>query len=247
MAGQTQPKTGFEKWKDGIDKAKDNPKWDAWDCEIQKAVNEYNDHLSSTQGYVRLDWRIIKATIWVESGPHQIDWNFRPIQIGVSTDPGMDAFLFGDEGGHLILPPAWKGRLKPETVRVMPTHNIRAGIGYLLMRMARYEYRNVLGSDTKVYEIVVKPGDTFERIAEKQGSTPGTITALNPKIDSRRLRPGQVIKYQKASLQRVITGWRHISAGLIMDRYNGNRDPDYSRKLDYVLPLVHKREVVVCK
>jgi len=157
MAGQKHPKTGFEKWKDGIDKAKDNPKWNAWDCEIQKAVNEYNDHLSSTPGYVRLDWRIIKATIWVESGPHQLDWNFRPIQIGVSTDPGMNAFLSGDEGGHLILPPTWKGRLKPETVRTMPTHNIRAGIGYLLMRMARYEYRSVLGNDPKVYEVKSPP------------------------------------------------------------------------------------------
>jgi len=246
MTDQIPPKTSFEKWKDGIDKAKDNPKWDEWDCEIRKAVNEYNVHLSRTPGYVRLDWQVIKAMIWVESGPHQTDWNFRPIQIGVSTDPGMSAFLSGNEGGHLILPPTWKGRLNPGTVRTLPAHNIRAGIGYLLMRMAHYEYQSVLDRDTKVYEVAVKSGDTFDRIAKRQGSTLEVMTALNPTMDPRRLRPGLVVKYQKASLQRVITGWRRISSEEVAKRYNGNKDAYYRKKLDYVLPLVRKREVVVC-
>jgi len=246
MAGQTQPKTGFEKWKDGIDKAKDNPKWNAWDCEIQKAVNEYNDHLSNTPGYVRLDWQAIKAVLWVESGPHKADWNFKPMQIGIIDDPGMDSFLFGKEGGDLILPSTWKGRLKPETVRTMPAHNIRAGIGYLLMRMAYYEYRSVLDSDTKVYEITVKPGDTFDRIAKRQGSTSGIMTALNPTVDPRRLRPGQVVKYQKASLQRVITGWRRVSAGLMADRYNGGGDLKYAKRFDYALSAVRKGGAAIC-
>ncbi len=45
MAIQAPPKTGFEKWQDGINKAVGNAEWNAWDFEIQMAVNEYNRHL----------------------------------------------------------------------------------------------------------------------------------------------------------------------------------------------------------
>ncbi|WP_199897854.1 hypothetical protein [Acetobacter papayae] len=40
MAVQALPKTGFELWQDGINKAVGDAKWNAWDCEIQVAVNE---------------------------------------------------------------------------------------------------------------------------------------------------------------------------------------------------------------
>ncbi len=53
MAVQAPPKTGLEKWQDGLNAAAGNEKWDAWDCEIQLAVNEYNRHLSRTQGMCR--------------------------------------------------------------------------------------------------------------------------------------------------------------------------------------------------
>jgi len=248
MATQTAPtKTGLEKWQDGIDKAIGNPQWDVWDCDILKAVNEFNQHLSGTPGYVPLDWHFIKAMLWVESGAHQPGWHSKPIQIGVSMDPGMDAFLSGNEGGHLILPPAWQGRLTPEMVRTMPTHNIRAGIGYLLMRLAHYEYQVVLDADTKIYEITVKPGDSFEKIAKAQGSRRELMEKLNPQINPLRLRSGQVVKYQKASLQRVITGWRPISGISAKNRYNsGTRDPDYAQKIDYALAAVRKGRATAC-
>lgn len=41
------------------------------------------------------------------------------------------------------MPLKWRGRLTIGTVRSMPTHNIRAGIGYLLMRMANFEFQSV--------------------------------------------------------------------------------------------------------
>jgi len=65
MAVQAPSKTGYEKWKDGITRAVGDIKWDAWDCEIQMAVNEYNRHLMGTAGYRPLDWKIIKAMLWV--------------------------------------------------------------------------------------------------------------------------------------------------------------------------------------
>lgn len=75
-----QPKTGFESWADGIDKA--NEKWNTYDCDVRSAVGEYNAHLSHTPGYVPLDWQPVKAMLWVETGANVLAWKSRPMQIG---------------------------------------------------------------------------------------------------------------------------------------------------------------------
>ncbi|PIT13875.1 hypothetical protein BGI32_08350 [Snodgrassella alvi] len=61
------------------------------------------------------------------------------------------------------------------------------------------------------------------------------LRTSNPDIDERKLKLGQVLKYQKASRRRVISGWQSISTAVIANRYNGNRDKKYTEKLDYVL------------
>lgn len=166
------------------------------------------------------------------------------MQIGVAGDPGLTSFLSDKEGGDLILVPAWKGRLTVGSARTIPAHNIRAGTGYLLMKMANYEYRSVLGSDSKVYEITVKPGDSLDKIAKTIGSTTELLKKLNPAANV--LRPGQQLKHQKASVQRVITSWRYISTTLIAQRYNGGRDPNYVKKLDYSLSLIRQGKAALC-
>jgi len=253
MATQAAPpRTGYQKWQDGIDSAKGNPAWDKWDCEIRMAVNEYNRHLANTPGYVPLDWHYVKAILWTETGPHKSDWNTRPIQIGVSTDPGMRSFLLDandehNEGGHLIMLPAWRDKLTPGIIRESPVHNLRAGIGYLLMKMAHYEYQIVPDTDKSIYEVTVKSGDTFSGIAKAKGSRVEVLKALNPATNPDRLRVGQVLKYQKASLQRVIIGWRPISPRLLWERYNGKGDGNYTKKIDYALSQVRSRRTVICK
>ncbi|WP_454725041.1 MULTISPECIES: LysM peptidoglycan-binding domain-containing protein [Cupriavidus] len=244
MAAQEPVRTGFEKWQDGLDKAAGDAKWSTHDCEVQIAVNEFNRHLSGKAGYMPLDWRLIKAMLWTESGAASAQWSTKPMQIGVAGDPGLASFLSGDEGGELILPPAWKGRLTEGSVRSLPSHNIRAGIGYLLMRMARFEHRNTPAADATVYEVTVKAGDSIERIARHHGSTPEMIRALNPAAGV--LRPGQVLKYRKASIRRGITGWRDIGTDSIAQRYNGGGDPNYGRKLEHALGLVRKEKAVAC-
>ncbi|AVS76639.1 LysM domain-containing protein [Paracidovorax avenae] len=245
MAEQGRKKTGFEKWQEGIDKAVQDVRWNDWDCEIQLAVNEYNQHLSGVAGYIPLDWYLIKSMVWVETGANSPEWKIKPMQIGVAGDPGMASLLSGDEGGDLILPPNWKSKLTSNTVRAIPQYNLRAGIGYLLMKMGNYEYRNLTSSDEKYYEVVVKPGDSFEKIARKNGSTVETIQKLNPNI--LLLRPGQVLKYQKSSIQRTIKSWRTLSTQMVAQRYNGGGDPYYARKLDYVLPLLRKGKAAICE
>lgn len=244
MTIQTPSKTGFEKWKDGINQAVGNAKWSFWDCEIQRAVNEYNRHLFGKAGYISLDWRVIKAMIWVESGANNSEWQFKPMQIGVAGDPGMTSFLSDKEGGDLIIPPVWKGRLTADSVRTTASHNIRAGIGYLLMRMANFEYRSVPGADSRVYEVTVKSGDSLDKIAKLHGTTIETLKKLNSVVSI--LRPGQKLKYKKSSVQRIITGWRQINTIRIAQRYNGGGDPNYAKKLGYALSLVRKEKDVLC-
>lgn len=110
--------------------------------------------------------------------------------------------------------------------------------------MANFEHRSLLGADSKVYEVTVKPGDSLAKIAKAQGSTIDTLKKLNP--TAAVLRPGQMLKYQKASLQRVITSWRHISTTLIAQPYYGGGDPNYAKELDHALSLVSKGKAVVC-
>lgn len=64
-----KPKSRFESWQDYINDAVVNPaKWNAYDCDIQTAVNEYNQHLFGVAGYMPLNWQLIKAMTWVETG-----------------------------------------------------------------------------------------------------------------------------------------------------------------------------------
>lgn len=51
MTVQAPVKTGLQLWQDGINKAPGDARWNAWDCEVQMAVNEYNRHLSATPGF----------------------------------------------------------------------------------------------------------------------------------------------------------------------------------------------------
>nr|WP_244133066.1 hypothetical protein [Burkholderia metallica] len=81
-------------------------------------------------------------------------------------------------------------------------------------------------------------------MAKTQGSTVEVLKKLNPAVAV--LRPGHVLKYRKASVQRVITSWRYISTTLMAQRYNGGRDINYATKLDYVLKVMQKGRETVC-
>lgn len=46
-------------------------------------------------------------------------------------------------------------------------------------------------------EYVIKPGDTFAKIARTHGSSIADLQSINPGVDPSRLRPGQKIKLPK--------------------------------------------------
>jgi|GEM_PF-408639 len=251
---QTPQTTGEERlskaWKTGIDQGALDPKWDQWDSVIQEAVNTYNQYLAETPGYVALDWKFVKAMLWTESGGGSPAWNSNPMQIGAyEADPGMNALLSisGDEGGNLIIPPEFKEQLTKNIIQKIPEANIRAGIGYLLMRAAKYANKRVLEQNPTIQEIVVRAGDNFEKIAYKNGSTVDAIKELNPGIKPENLQIGQIIKFQKASMQRVIVEWEPINATFALNRYNGGGDEKYALKIDYALSkIIEKEKAISC-
>jgi hypothetical protein len=234
----------LQKWRNGIDKAVGDPRWNEYDCEIIAAVGEYNRHLSSTPGYVTLDWRIIKAMVWVETGANNPQWKTKPIQIGNPGDPGLHVFLSGKEGADLVTPPELKGRLTLSSVITIPSYNIRAGIGYLMSRMATYRQENQIDGESKVFEVTAKAGDSLDRIARAQGSTVETLQMLNP--GATVLRMGQIVKCRKAAIRRVISDWRSFNTTTIALNYNGRGDRDYARRLDYALNAVRKEAGLAC-
>jgi hypothetical protein len=241
----TQAKSGLEKWKDGIRKAAGDPKWNRWDCEIQQVVIAYNSHLRNTPGYVPLDWKVVKAMLWTESGAHKPDWNRKPMQIGNYDDPGLPSFLSGKESGDLIIVPAWKGLITMGSARTNPIHNLRAGVGYLLMRHAHYAHKSIPDANDKVHEVTVKSGDSLEKIAKANGSTVEVLQKLNP--DTKVLRVGRVLKYQKAAIQKVITGWKAVTPLSVALLYNSmTKDPYYAERISHAFKQVKRAEAGQC-
>jgi hypothetical protein len=243
----TQPaaaktRSSYELWQDTIDTSLKDPRWHLYDCDLQRIVAEFNRHLSGKGGYFPLDWRIIKAMVWTESGgPNNPAWHNNPMQIGNSGDPGLAALLSGKEGGDLIMPAEIKRTLTTTSVRSSPQMNIIAGIAYLLMRLARFDIATIPDNkDHKVYEVLVKPGDSLDKVARANASTVDTLKKLNP--GAFFLKPGQTLKYHKAAIQKIIVGWNMVTTSTVAARYNVG-DPAYAKKLNYCLATMRKSAV----
>ena len=211
------------------------------DCDIKQIVSMFNRHLAG-QGYITLDWRTVKAMIWTETGgPDNRAWKKNPMQIGKQDDPGLRALLFGNEGGELIMPTALRQRLTVAAVLSTPKSNIEAGTAYLLMRHARYEIKTVHDrTDKKIYAAKVGPGDSLDKFARTHGTTVDVLKSSN--VTTAMLRPGQELKYQKASLRKVIAGWQMITSTSIARRYNVG-DARYSQKLNYCLEVMKRNRI----
>lgn len=237
--------TDFEKWKQGLVIHSGKPHWQMYDCEVKAALGEYNRHLSGTPGYVAMDWMLIKAMLWTESGGENPQWKIKPLQIGVGKDAGMNAVLGDKEGGDLIMPPALRSSINTHTIRSNPLHNIRGGIGYLLMRMADYAHKSIREPNTPIKETKVEPRETLELIAKRVSSTVAVMRELNPRANI--LHVGDVLKYQKAEVKKVITGWRPIDLASIAKKYNGNGDARYLSKLQFAIGKVREHQGAKCE
>jgi hypothetical protein len=228
-------RTPYEKWQDTIKPAKTDARWNEHDGEITAALGEFRVHLSAiSTGYVGPKASLIKAMIWTESGGRDAPaWQTRPMQIGNASDPGYAALMSDTQGGELILPAGLKAKLTVKTLNT-PSGNIRAGIGYLLLRGANYETISVLDKlDTKRYEYTVKSGDSLDKIMRAQGTTMAVLNQLNPGVGAA-IKPGQKLLFQKASMKKIIKSWQAIDVNFAAKKYN-TKDTRYADKLNYCL------------
>ncbi|HEX4966763.1 MAG TPA: LysM peptidoglycan-binding domain-containing protein [Thermoanaerobaculia bacterium] len=231
MAPPVDDKTGFEKTIDG---ALTDSAWDEYDCDLMKIVRQFNQYLAQTPGFKPLDWILVKAMIWTEtSGPSKKAWKTKPMQIGNPGDPGLLALFSRSGGGDLIIPPVFKPELTAASATTKPLMNIKAGIAYLLMRSATFDYKTFLQGAISNYKVL--PGDSFAKIARRQHSTTETLQRLNPSVNI--LHPKEIIKFQEAVTKMVITNWNPITTATIAGRYNVG-DDDYAKKLEYCLAVM---------
>ena len=191
--------------------------------------------VSSTKGFFSLDWKIVKAMIWTETGAHDPAWHSRPMQIGNEGDSGLDALLAKDQGGEIILPMLYRIMLNKDNVRTRPLFNIEAGVGYLLLRMANYGFANFEDQRDSVHDYTVSSGDTLEGIAIAHKSTVKELQKLNP--HAGMLSIGQKLKIRRAEIRKVITGFIAITPDNIAKYYN-TRDERYADKLRNCLKYI---------
>jgi len=224
-------------WMRTMDDGLANAAWDEHDALIKAEVAEYNKRLAGTPGFVVIDWKIFKAMVWAESGgPTTKAWKTRPMQIGHPLDPGYGALKKQEGAAPVVMSDQLKKDIKGDIEK--PALNIRAGIAYALTRLAESKEASIYDpEDSAVREYTVVAGDNPYDIAKKVGSTAAAMKEQNPA--AKVLQPGQKLKYRKAYIGRIITGWRAITPSNLYTYYNKG-DALYAQKLTYVLALFPK-------
>jgi len=228
-----------QQWMDTVDRSQTDKRWNDLDTNIKSVVDEFNTRLGArlrTSGFKKLDFRLIKAMVWTESGgPDSSAWKTRPMQIGNPGDPGLHELLSNETGG--ILTPELKKELQKGVAT--PDSNIKAGVAFLLMRAATFVWESVPDpSDVKGSVVEVKGGDNLDTIAKAHSTTIEMLKTLNPEIGNGKLiKAGQRLKSRRAQIHRKITGWVEITTEFAARRYNVG-DPKYKQKLDYCLSIM---------
>ncbi|MDO9224994.1 MAG: LysM domain-containing protein [Pseudomonadota bacterium] len=235
-----------QNWKNTVDDGINNAAWDAYDTIIHNEVGDmicsadqhYNARFIENAyhtKYTGVDWKLMKAILWVESGgPRNSAWTTRPMQIGNKGDPAYDVLKRGADDSSIIMASDLLSTIKTQSID-QPELNIRTGIAYLFTRMAYFDTDTVFDpDDAKVYLEVVQQGDSLEKIGKRVGTTVDVLASLRKLGKSKTLQPGEKLQYRKATLQRVIKSWRTWDYQNIAARYNGGGDPAYAEKLEYV-------------
>ena len=242
----------LEQWKDIRKNAIGNPDWYVYDDYIRKLVSELNLHLSTSkniENYKPLDWKLIKAIIWTETGATSASWKTRTMQIGNAGDRGIEEVTIPARPRkyNLIIPKTWNNFLikKTSQIKTEPEYNIREGLALLMIKMAEPEKdKTVYDSQQEfIYEVV--NGDIgYNSIAKKQGTTQGVLTLLN---GNKTLHPGDKLKYKKAHIEQYIPGWALFTPENIQIQYNGDPkkatasnpgDGNYAQKIKYIYDLI---------
>lgn len=234
-----------QKWLDTVNADLRDRRGNDYDSVIDQEIADYTQRLGGTPGFRPLDRRMFKAMLFVETGPGHLAWLTQPLQIGKPGDLGLGVLRSGNEGAALVMNPGLAHSIEDHMSRnngalIDPRLNVRAGIAYALTRMVHTgQISRIDPSDQSRHFHIVQSGDALSRISQIRGTTMDNLRQNNPGVGDR-LRPGDTIAYQRATMIPVITGWRDMTPNSLMDRYNGHGDPHYAKKLQYVLNLLSK-------
>jgi LysM repeat protein len=145
----------------------------------------------------------------------------------------------GKENSDLITSADLRRQIQTD---VTGKNNIKAGIAYLYTRAIKdkVDTREVI-ENAAVQEYKIVKGDTTDAVAKKLGTTRDNImrnSGLNS-ISIGNLLPGQTIKFQKARIERYITGWNDWSN--TVKAYNGGGDANYMEKVERAFQIITSR------
>jgi LysM repeat protein len=224
-------------WRRTIARAIDNlAPWITHDAVIQRLVKHFSTKLKPSK-MPELDWRLVRAMIWTESNPSKPEWSGKVMQIGVKNDAGMQVVLDGTENVKLVLDDASRKTLTEAGIATNPSTNILAGMSYMLNRMCVSEsYEEVDPTHPTPTKHEVKKGETLDAIAKSVGCSTQWLLKLNGQ--NPKLSIGQKINVQPTRRGRRISSWRPFTPENLKDRYNGNRDHLYAKKLWYCLGVM---------
>jgi hypothetical protein len=254
-------KNKLEKWERGIshEVATDRSHWDEYDSQIQRVTAVYNRHLNGVAGYIPLNWEIVKAMIWVETGTSPIAWEKAPMQIGVNGDPGLRELLTS-AAGKLILPPEYAKVLTMANVPVDPTLNIEAGVGYLLKILATFgfvpdsapapfpsvafSFASPTFSSSLLEFLPPPPASTPFAFATLDAAMPADAAlfpfSMSPSpADGTHSSKKHAAKkiHSKPKKHLTIVGWKPFTLDYIARHYNAG-DGNYPGKLQYCLDII---------
>lgn len=228
-----------KQWTKMIDDGFADPfRW-TWDGFVIAELGLYNRYLAATPRYIAVQPDIVIAMVWVESGgPKSSTWWGRVMQIGNPTDLGWPALKERKEATDIVVRAELLSAIDRASQGDLnnPAFNIQVGIAYLFVRMVMSDVRSVLeAGDASIHVHTVRPGDTASEIAVEAGTTLDELQNSNSNVNLEMLHAGQLLRFRKANMKRVVTGWRVFDAPTVASRYNGGGDTNYAEKLSYVL------------
>ena len=202
---------------------------------IEENVSEFNKKHGRN-----LDSDLVRAVMITESGsPLHRDNAFKydPLQI---ANPGSYAIkVLGNGREHTTLigdfdnlkgkrktPRDKEGELDYSNSNMTAEDSIEGGVGWLFHKAAIYNERVVEKGNVINYK--VKSGDSFWKIARKNGSTIETLRKYNPDIIPEKMQVGAKINFRKAKREIYISGWRDWKKAV--DRY-GDSTQNYKNKV----------------
>ena len=219
--------------------------WNAYDQDVQNIVSDFNNYLRTTPGYVSLDWRLIKAMLWVETGPYAERnlWYSKPMQSANHHDLGWPEMMRSGNRDrmHLIVPPNLRGAVA--SPNLTPRDNIVAGVAYLLYSAAETGPKTVIDKQD-VKTVTVARGDSLYLIARQVGTTEPVLKDMNSRMTLFPLQPGMKLTYSPAKTIVSILGWRPINPQSTYRLYNGHPGTDYGNKVQFLYDLIKQNRVL---